>query len=738
MIGVWSTQTLTPVEWDVVEAAWKRVFPTTPLTVTTAESANSLPTNVTSWLALQPANSISVTSSSPTKMIPSMSPAQLRTKPDSLTVLTTALRVAHRISSQDSTRTPNGNYRLAASRAEVIEYLQAPGVEEDPLGNALYLDIETQGSIHKLHHSERPLLCVGMKRFGDDEVFIIGRDLLGGAWPEFIQALQLWDLCAHNAKFDFGTLCMMLGTEPGALRPWFDTMLAHYALQPAGSGHRLEYLAGLYHGAQPWDVGGDKTNLATQAPEDLHTYNALDVGWGWQLLETFHPLVSADAHTRLLLYSVLMRASYLLQKREPHGIGFDYDYTRNELAETLEIEAERGRKKLVEMAHTVLPRTRTVYKPRSRTHKDPETGEKHRTAWKEPVEQPYEFNPGSWQQVLQLYKQAGKQLPGTDKKIMQARADDGDAFAAALLEWRTVTKQHSTYVISLLDKCSDVMGDTRVFPTYKLHGTVTGRLSSETPNVQNIPRLEKLRRMFKAFRRGRVLTQVDYSQAELRVIAAESGCAWLLDIFARPDADVFEQMLPNVFPKVDFTTISPAQRKELRAKLKGVIYGLLFGRQARAIAVAIGSTTAEASEIINRFFGNAPEVADWRGGVIRGVHTGTPLVTRTGRRFQHEVLTPKNADEVERSALSALPQGSASDMTLLAACELDERITAMGRDWHVVALVHDSITLDTPEDEAEEAKQLTAQIMQDTARQWFPETVFVTDGKSAYTWDQTS
>lgn len=628
---------------------------------------------------------------------------------------------------------------MATTRAEVLDWLSTPRSPREPLNRVLYLDIETQGDITKLHHSQRELLCVGMRRGDDPRVLIVGRDLLAEPWPEFIETLQSWQLCAHNGKFDLATLCMMLGAEPGTLALWFDTMLAHYALQPAGSAHGLEYLAGLYHGAQPWDVGGDKTNLAAREPEQLHHYNALDVGWGWTLLETFHPLVSADVHTQTLMHDVLMRASYLLQSREPYGIGFDYDYTRNELAETLEIEAERGRSQLVEMAHQVLPRTKTVYKPRSRTQKDPETGEKTKTTWKEPVEQPYTFNPGSWQQVLKVYTQAGVSLPSTDKKeVMQPRAEQGDQFAQALLDWRVITKQHSTYVVSLLDKASDVMGSTRVFPSYKLHGTVTGRLSSENPNIQNIPRKKELRRMFTAYSPDRLLTQVDFGQAELRVIAAESECRWLLNIFNDPNADVFEQMLPQVFPRVDLDSISAAQRKELRAKLKGTVYGLCFGRQAPAIGADIGATTAEAQDIIDTFFTNSPEVAKYRQWIMDAVLSGEPLLTRTGRRFQHEVVTAANVNSVKRSALSAIPQGSSSDVTLLAACELNDRVAAMGKDWHVVALVHDAITLDTPKDEANDAAHMMAMVMRETARVWFPEVAFTTDAKSGYTWDQTS
>lgn len=733
MITIYSPSKLLPVEADILEHAWRLsgASPNEKLPLATPNvgrlfgSASVVVLGSTACLS-------TIRVASNTRVIPSLSPAQLRTKPDALTALRAALRLARQIAEGNVPKRPSGAYRTAQSRREVESWLA------ERTGSRLYLDIETQGDIHRLHHSERELLCVGLLREAGEPVFIVPRPLLQEPWPELIELLAAHRLCAHNGKFDLGTLTLRLGAHPGALKLDFDTMLAHYALQPAGGVHSLEGLAVRYLGAEPWDLSTNKADLASVETTRLHRYNALDVQHGWQLMEFFEPLLRADEQTHTMFRNVLLRASYLLQKREPHGIGFDRDYTREELAETLEMEKERRHRKLVEMAHTVLPRTKTVDKKRSRTVKDPKTGEKVRTTWTEQVEIPYEFNPGSPQQLLRLYEALGKKLPSTDKSVFEPRAEAGDAFAQELLHWRKVTKEYGTYVMSLLDKSNDLLGSPRVFPSYKLHGTVTGRLSSENPNIQNIPRKKVLRRMFVPYAPDRLLCQVDFGQAELRVIAAESKCRWLLDIFADPDVDVFDQMLPEVFPLVDFTGIDAAERKELRAKLKGVIYGLNFGRGAAAIAHAIGSTVTEAHRIINLFFDNGPEISAWRNWVMGTVHTGEPLVTRTGRRFQHEVVTPQNVKAVKRSALSALPQGNSSDVTLLAACEAQDIIEAKEYDWHLVALVHDAITLDVPAAEVEQAADFLSQTMKATARQWFPEVPFATDAKWGTSWDQTS
>src|SRR5690606_6634667 len=144
-------------------------------------------------------------------------------------------------------------------------------------------------------------------------------------------------------------------------------------------------------------------------------------------------------------------------------------------------------------------------------------------------------------------------------------------------------------------------------------------------------------------------------QDELRSVAAEANDPGLLGVFHHPEADVSSQLRPGVFPAVDFDAIDAAAQKELRAKLRGGICGLNSGRGAPAIAQAIGSSTAEAQRIIDLFFRNGTKIGPWREWVISTVHTGEPLISRFGRRFQNEVVTPKNAAAVGRSALSFLP-----------------------------------------------------------------------------------
>src|SRR5690606_23139170 len=192
------------------------------------------------------------------------------------------------------------------------------------------------------------------------------------------------------------------------------------------------------------------------------------------------------------------------------------------------------------------------------------------------------FNPGSPKQIKEFYASVGKVLEKTDEKVMSKLAEKGDRFAKELLAYRSVAKEHSTYAKKARDLTNSVHGEPRIYPWYNLTSTLTGRLSSSgVTNIQNWPKQEalplerQLRSVFVASQlEERSLVQVDYSQAELRVMAAESGDDWLTGIFSDPSLDIFTQMTRDIFPHIS----DPKEIKLWRRPLKAVVYGLAFGR----------------------------------------------------------------------------------------------------------------------------------------------------------------
>lgn len=589
----------------------------------------------------------------------------------------------------------------------------------------LSLDIETHGDIDVLHPVERPLVSVAV--FDGERAVVIPRTLLGPShylgpdrpWPALLERLAKFDLELHNALFDLPTLCSRLcgpftAAEDYGLKVGFDTMLTHYIIRPAAE-QGLKPVAKSALGLDDWDhfTKEEMGRLGEMPKDKVYLYNAYDVVHTWGLRDFLQPLLDtvkgakkASAH----LHGFANRIMW----DELEGFPVDTDRA-TDLCIMLEKEIGERRSQLVEWGNTYL---------------DPSTlpGKS--------------FNPGSPKQIKEFYASVGKKLPKTDEKVMSKLAEKGDRFAKELLAYRSVAKEHSTYAKKIRDDYNDrVHGEPRLYPWYNLTKTLTGRLSSSgVLNIQNQPKQEEfpverqLRSLYVPSRhREGVLLQVDYSQAELRVMAAESGDDWLTGIFSDPSLDIFTQMTKDIFPHIN----DLKEIKLWRRPLKAVVYGLAFGRQAPAIALELGIPVHEAQAIMDGFLTRADELNVWRKWVMRQAANGSELMTRFGRHFQHEVITPRNAASVQRSALSFIPQSTSSDITLLAYMRLRDWVKSEGKEWFFRALVHDSITYDVPVEEVEEASQVITNFMTETAADVVPEVKFAVDANAARTWAET-
>lgn len=603
-------------------------------------------------------------------------------------------------------------------------------------------------------------MCVGL--YDGHEVAIIPRSLLGRsdyagpdfAWPELLEELALWDLELHNGLFDIPTLTARLaeeGTDPESygVRVGFDTMLSHYALRP-GSEQGLKPLSKSLLGVDDWDqLDGfqdlsqhlfehredwwkhawpvmdaiaeeaerskkmEMTALGTYPELLVQLYNGYDVLHTWMLRDFLEPYIAhhdevAQASRHLHEFANLIMWDQL--------DGFPVDTDRGEqLVKILSAELSAHEDQLVQWAGAYTP---------------------------EGTFPGNVFNPRSPKQVRQLYAHVGHKLAKTDEKTMEHLVKKGDKFAAKLLEYRGVLKELRTYAVKATESTNSVLGEPRMFPWYNLTSTLTGRLSSSgVTNIQNWPKQEgydeerKLRSVFVASslgQRERTLLQVDYSQAELRVLAAVAEDDWLTSIFSDPDVDIFTQMTHDIWPGIEADQV-----KLKRRPLKATVYGLLFARQAPAIAADLGIPIKEAQRIMDTFLEMADEVDAFRQHIMHCAATGEPIVTRFGRRFHHEIITGRNKHSVQRSALSFIPQSTASDITLTAYMRLREELRACDRDWKFRALVHDAITYDVPLDEVGEATAFITKHMTEAAKLVVPEVPFAVDGNHSRVWSQT-
>jgi DNA polymerase I - 3''-5'' exonuclease and polymerase domains len=195
------------------------------------------------------------------------------------------------------------------------------------------------------------------------------------------------------------------------------------------------------------------------------------------------------------------------------------------------------------------------------------------------------------------------------------------------------------------------------------------------------------------------LVQIDLSQAELRVMAALSGDTWMLDALQEGQGDFFDtHMMPVCFPWVTPKELEDhVYKKELRTQVKTVQYGLAFGREALAISVELGVTPLAARVIIDNYLKQAPQFAQWREDVKAAATDPDKrdmLINPFGRKFQSEIITRKNKNNIEREALSFLPQSTASDICLATAIRVHPWIKSQGA--HIVGLVHDAILVEAP------------------------------------------
>jgi DNA polymerase-1 len=287
-----------------------------------------------------------------------------------------------------------------------------------------------------------------------------------------------------------------------------------------------------------------------------------------------------------------------------------------------------------------------------------------------------------------------------------------------LLDWRALEKLRSTYV-EALQKLADK--DDRVHTTYHQIGAVTGRLSSETPNLQNIPiRTEEGRRVRRAFiaRPGYKLLSVDYSQIELRILAHYSGDEFMTKAF-ESGRDIHAATAAAVF-NIPYDEV----KKEQRYMAKRVNFGLLYGMGAFRLSKEVGSSVKEATAFIETYFARLPKIREYLEGSKQLAAAQGYLETLFGRRRSFAVLKNASNDRVssiararaEREAINMPVQGTNADIIKKAMIELPERLQKAGLNAILILQVHDELVLEVPDAEVKTTAQLVQDVMSNTVK----------------------
>jgi DNA polymerase-1 len=282
-----------------------------------------------------------------------------------------------------------------------------------------------------------------------------------------------------------------------------------------------------------------------------------------------------------------------------------------------------------------------------------------------------------------------------------------------ILEQRELAKLKSTYVDALPQLVNPNTG--RLHTSYNQTGTVTGRISSSEPNLQNIPiRTEIGRQVRRAFvaERGWQLIAADYSQVELRVMAHISGDEGLLEAFAR-DEDIHASTAAAIMG-VPIEKVTP----DMRRLAKAVNFGLSYGQTAYGLAQATGQTQAEAEDFIKAYFERFPKVREYID-LTKALATRQGYVeTLLGRRRYFPELQPGSKalhnvrQAAERMAINAPIQGTAADIIKIAMIRLHRALQERDLRARMILQVHDELVIEAPEDEAATVAPLMRQVME--------------------------
>ncbi|MRR39625.1 DNA polymerase I, partial [bacterium] len=316
-------------------------------------------------------------------------------------------------------------------------------------------------------------------------------------------------------------------------------------------------------------------------------------------------------------------------------------------------------------------------------------------------------------EVLKICEAPKKTKTGqyaTDEQTLIALAPDHEA-VRLLLEHRAATKLKSTYADALPSFIWPATG--RVHTTYNQVMTSTGRLNSQNPNVQNMPirrdRGQEIRRAFIPRGPGYQLLSADYSQIELRIIAALSREPGLLEAF-RTRTDVHTATAARVYGVAPDGVTS-----EMRRKAKMVNYGIAYGISAFGLAQRLGIPRREASEIIDHYFAQFPAIRGYMDDTIAFCRQHGYVETVTGRRRYLRDITSSNntvRSGAERNAINAPIQGSAADMIKLAMIQIHGELRRRKLKTRMLLQVHDELVFDLWEAEAGEVQPLIKEKME--------------------------
>jgi DNA polymerase-1 len=488
----------------------------------------------------------------------------------------------------------------------------------------------------------------------------------------------------HNLKYDQSVLARH-GLE---IAPYDDTMLLSYVLDGASHGHGLDELAKLHldHAMMTYEAvcgSGRKRIPFEKVPlEQAAAYAAGCADVALRLHGVLKLALARERRTRV--YETIERPLVaVVAAMERRGIKVDPPLLRQLSADfsarMAELEAE-------------------AYRRAGRA-----------------------FNLGSPKQLGEiLFDEQGLESGrktrtgshGTAAGILEGLAAQGNELPRIVLDWRQLQKLTGTYTDALIQ---EIAPDGRVHTSYAMAATSTGRLSSNDPNLQNIPiRTEEGRKIRRAFiaEDGHLLLSADYSQIELRVLAHMAGIAALKEAFAK-DVDVHAVTASQMFG-VPIAGMDPL----LRRNAKMINYGIIYGIGAFGLAQRLGIEFDVARRYIEAYFERYPGIRDYMERAKEEARAHGYVTTLFGRKCATPEINsgnPSRRGYAERAAINAPIQGSAADIMKRAMIRADRALANSNLGARMLLQVHDELVFEVPEDEIEPAADLIRDVMEHAA-----------------------
>lgn len=478
---------------------------------------------------------------------------------------------------------------------------------------------------------------------------------------------------AQNLKYDM----LILQNYGVKVRgPLYDTMLAHYLIEP-DKRHNMDALANAYLNYEPVAIealigkkGPKQLTMRDVAIEKVVEYAAEDADITLQLKHKLQPLL-VENQAEKLFKGVEVPLVPVLAAMEREGIKVDTNVL-SEMSGVLEIDMKQVEQEIFGLA-----------------------GE--------------EFNIGSPKQLgvilfekMKLVKNPKKTATGqyaTGEDILSDLESEHE-IARKILDYRELQKLKSTYVDALPQLINPSTG--RIHTSFNQAVAATGRLSSTNPNLQNIPirtpRGREIRKAFIPRSEDYVILSADYSQIELRIMAAFSQDATMLEAFNK-GIDIHASTASKVF-NVALEEVT----SDMRRKAKMVNFGIIYGISAFGLAQRLGIARGEASEIIKAYFQEFPAVKSYMDMVINKAREQKYVETILGRRRYLADIDSQNQTTrgfAERNAINAPIQGSAADMIKIAMINIHDFMKREKLQSRMLLQVHDELVFDAHRDEIE-------------------------------------